>query len=72
LGGKQSRLPSLNFDNPHPDQSFTLVIWGRRRSKFGDPETACRGEGICVTGRISALKSVPEAVATEPSQIKVQ
>lgn len=32
----------LNFDQPYPDQVFTLVIWGSDRSKFGEPETAYR------------------------------
>jgi DNA/RNA endonuclease YhcR with UshA esterase domain len=62
----------LNFDHAYPDQVFTLVIWGNDRSKFGEPETAYRGKRICVTGKISAFKGVPEVVATEPSQIKAQ
>jgi len=62
----------LNFDQPYPDQVFTLVIWGSDRTKFGEPETAYRGKRVCVTGKISAFKGVPEVVATEPSQIKAQ
>jgi hypothetical protein len=62
----------LNFDQPYPDQIFTVVIWGTDRSKFGEPETTYRGKRICVTGKISAFKGVPEVVATEPSQIKAQ
>jgi hypothetical protein len=33
----------LNFDQPYPDQVFTLVIWGNDRSKFDNPETTYRG-----------------------------
>ncbi len=62
----------LNFDQPYPDQVFTLVIWGSDRAKFGEPETAYRGKHVCVTGKISAFKGLPEVVATEPSQIKTQ
>ena len=62
----------LNFDQPYPNQVFTLVIWGNDRSKFGEPETTYRGKRICVTGKISAFKGVPEVVATETSQIKAQ
>ena len=62
----------LNFDQPYPDQVFTLVIWGSDRAKFGEPETTYRGKHICVTGKISAFKGVPEVVASEPSQIKAQ
>jgi len=62
----------LNFDKAYPDQIFTLVIWGSDRSKFGDPEATYRGHRVCVTGKISAYKGVPEVVATEPAQIKAQ
>jgi len=62
----------LNFDKPYPDQIFTLAIWGSDRSKFGDPETKYRGKWVCVTGKISAFKGVPEVVANESAQIKFQ
>jgi DNA/RNA endonuclease YhcR with UshA esterase domain len=51
--------------------SFTLVIWGNDRSKFDNPETTYRGKRVCVTGKISAFKGVPEVVANDPAQIKV-
>ena len=60
----------LNLDQPDPNQVFTLVIWGSDRSKFGDPETAYRGKRICVTGKVSSFKGVPEVIASEPSQVK--
>lgn len=62
----------LNFDQPYPDQVFTLVIWGNDRSKFDNPETTYRGKRVCVTGKIGAFKGVPEVVANDPAQIKVQ
>jgi len=62
----------LNLDQPYPNQVFTLVIWGNDRSKFDNPETTYRGKRICVTGKISPFKGVPEVVANEPAQIKVQ
>lgn len=62
----------INLDKPYPDQVFTLLIWGTDRSKFGDPEQAYRGKRVCVTGNISDYKGVPEIVAHEPAQIKVQ
>jgi len=62
----------LNFDEPYPNQIFTLLIWGSDRSKFGDPETSYRGKRICVTGKISDYKGVPEIAANAPSQVKTQ
>ena len=62
----------LNFDQPYPNHIFTVLIWGNDRSKFGDPEAAYRGKHLCVTGTISAYKNVPEIVASQPSQVKLQ
>ena len=62
----------INLDKPYPNQIFTLLIWGSDRPKFGDPEEAYRSKHICVTGKISDYKGVPEIIAYEPSQIKVQ
>jgi len=60
----------LNFEQPYPNQIFTVVIWGADRSKFGDPESAYRGKRVCVFGKISAYKGVPEVIASEATQIK--
>jgi DNA/RNA endonuclease YhcR with UshA esterase domain len=62
----------LNLDQPYPSPIFTLVIWGSDRAKFGDPETIYRGKRVCVTGKISAYRGVPEIVMTEASQIRSQ
>ncbi|SRR6266496_4161448 len=62
----------INLDKPYPNQIFTVLIWGSDRPKFGDPEEAYRSKRICVTGKISDYKGVPEIVADEPSEIKVQ
>ena len=60
----------INLDKPYPNQIFTVLIWGSDRPKFGDPEEAYRSKHICVTGKISDYKGVPEIVAREPEQIK--
>lgn len=62
----------INLDKPYPNQIFTVVIWGSDRAKFGDPEGMYQNKHICVTGTITDYKSVPETVAYEPSQVKVQ
>jgi hypothetical protein len=62
----------INLDKPYPSQIFTVLIWGSDRPKFGDPEQAYRSKRICVSGKISDYKGVPEIVAYEPSQIKVE
>ena len=62
----------INLDKPYPNQIFTVLIWGSDRPKFGDPEEAYRSKHICVTGKMSDYKGVPEIVAYEPSQINVR
>jgi DNA/RNA endonuclease YhcR with UshA esterase domain len=62
----------LNLDKPYPGQIFTIVIWGEDRGRFGAPEETYRGKHACVTGRISEYRGVPEVIATEPGQLKVQ
>ena len=61
----------LNLDKPYPNQVFTVVVWGNNRSKFGAPENEYKGKRICVTGKITAYAGLPEMVADEPKQIKI-
>ena len=70
--GSRGSPTFLNFDQPYPSQVFTVLIWGRDRSKFSEPETSYRGKRICVTGKLSSFKGVPEVVASEPAQIKMK
>jgi hypothetical protein len=62
----------LNLDKPYPNQIFTVVIWGSNRSKFGKPEVEYNQKRICVTGKISLFRGVPEIVEDEPTQITVE
>jgi hypothetical protein len=59
----------LNLDKPYPNQVFTIVIWGSNRSKFGRPEVEYNKKRICVTGKISLFRGVPEIVADDLAQI---
>jgi hypothetical protein len=59
----------LNFDEPYPNQIFTVLIWGTDRAKFGDPESKYGSKRICVTGLVKDYRGVPEIVVEEPSQI---
>lgn len=62
----------LNLDKPYPNQIFTVVIWGSNRAKFGTPEVDYRGKQICVTGKITEYRGIPEVSANEPAQIAVE
>jgi hypothetical protein len=62
----------INLDRPYPNQIFTILIWGSDRPKFGDPEQTYSGRRVCVTGKISLYRGVPEVIAYDPSQISVR
>ncbi len=61
-----------NLDQPYPDQIFTALIWGSDRPKFGAPEDTYRGKSVCVTGKIKKYRGMPEIIASEPDQIRVE
>ncbi|HYL86078.1 MAG TPA: DNA-binding protein [Candidatus Angelobacter sp.] len=61
----------LNLDRAYPNQIFTVVIWGNNRSKFGIPEETYKGKHICVSGKITAYDGLPEIVAEDSQQIKL-
>jgi hypothetical protein len=60
----------LNLGRPYRDtRRFTVVIWERYRSRFGAPERRYRGRTICVRGRVSLYRGIPEIEPTSPTQI---
>ncbi len=68
----RGRPTFLNLDKPYPNQIFTVVIWGETRGKFGEPEEKYRDKRVCVTGKITNYRGVPEIIASEPGQIELQ
>lgn len=61
----------LNVDKRYPNQIFTIVIWGSDRPKFGDPEAKYGDKEVCVTGKITNYRGVPETTANDPGQIEL-
>ncbi len=62
----------LNLDKPYPNQVFTVVIWGSNRTRFGTPEVDYKGKRICVTGKITEYRAIPEVIVNDPAQITVE
>ena len=63
----------LNVGVDYPDEHrFQVVIWGDDRARFPTPpERLFAGRTICVAGRITIYRGVPEIEASSPSQIAV-
>lgn len=68
----KGQLTFLNLDRPHPNQVFTIVIWGKDRPKFGKPDVTFAGKRICVSGLIADFEGRPEMMAMDPTQISLQ
>ena len=62
----------LNFDNPHPHETFTIVIFGSDLPNFENPQRKYSGKKVCVTGTIKTYNVAPEIVAHDPSAIELQ
>lgn len=60
----------LNFEKPHPNQLFTVVIWGRFRDKFDKPEAKYKDKEICVKGKIEEHRGTPQIEARDPAQVE--
>ncbi len=59
----------LDFDKPYPDATFTALILGGDRPKFGTPEKSAQGKQVCVTGEITVYQGRPEIILTDPHQL---
>lgn len=54
-------------------RDFTIVIWGRDRSRFGKaPETEFRDREACSTGPIGLYRGRAQTIVTRLEQIKPQ
>lgn len=63
----------INFDKPHPNQTFTVLIWGIDRPKFAAPpeSTFIAGKRVCATGLITDYRGKPEIIVHDPKEIRV-
>jgi len=62
----------LNLDEPYPNHIFTVVVWGSDREKFGDIEAKYGVQNVCVSGKITRYRGLPEIAIDDPSQIEIQ
>ena len=59
----EGRPTYLRFDNPSPDQTFTVLIEGKRRPRWsGKPENYYPTQIVCATGTIVEIQGGPGMV----------
>lgn len=62
----------LNLDEAYPLQVFSIVIWGRHRSRFPDaPDTIYADKDVCVTGTIVLADDVAQIAVEGPDEITI-
>jgi hypothetical protein len=59
----------LDFGKPYPNATFTALILGGDRAKFGTPEKALQGRQVCVTGSIQLYQGRPQIILSDPKQL---
>jgi len=62
----------IDFGKPYPDTTFTALILGNDRPKFGTPEKSVPGKEVCVTGEIRLYNGKPEIILSDPKQLAVK
>ena len=71
LESSTSKPTLLNFDAPHPKETFTVMIPQAVREKFDDlPEAMYFRKTIEVTGKVTLYRGKAQIQLTDPSQIK--
>jgi hypothetical protein len=60
----------ISPDQPNVNRTFTAVIYGTDRAKFGGaPEAALQGQRMCVTGFVSFFRQRPEMILSTLTQL---
>jgi hypothetical protein len=59
----------LDLDKPYPNETFTVLIWGEDRSRFGTPESSFLQKQVCATGQIQLYQGRPQVIIHDPGQL---
>jgi hypothetical protein len=59
----------LDLDKPYPNGTFTILIWGQDRARFGTPENSFLQKQVCATGQIQLYQGRPQVIIHDPDQL---
>lgn len=63
----------INFGQPYPNTSFTVVIFEGDLANFKyTPSAFLKEKNVCITGRVGIYKGKPEIIVNKEEQIKIQ
>jgi hypothetical protein len=59
----------LDMEKPYPNETFTVLIWGSDRTRFGAPERTFLQKQVCATGQIQLYRGRPQVIIHDPDQL---
>ena len=63
----------INFGNPYPNTTFTVVIFEGDLPNFKNtPSEYLKDKSVCITGKVKIYKGKPEMIVNKEEQIKVE
>ena len=69
----KSETTFINFGEPFPKHSFSLVIFQKDAESFSyKPAEFLDGKNICITGKVKLFKGKPEIIVYNEKQIRVE
>jgi hypothetical protein len=67
--GAPAQPTFLDFSRPYPNETFSALILGNDRAKFGKPEVSLREKYVCITGEILLYEGKPQVILRDPRQL---
>jgi len=68
----KSETTHINFGEPFPRHSFSLVIFQRDAESFSyKPAEYLANKKLCITGEVKMYKGKPEIIVNNEKQIRV-
>ena len=69
----KSETTFINFGEPFPNNSFSLVIFHKDAETFSyKPAEFLKNKNICITGRVKMFKGKPEIIINNEKQIRIE
>jgi RecG-like helicase len=68
----KSETTFINFGEPFPKHSFSLVIFQKDAESFSyKPAEFLENKNVCITGKVKMYKGRPEIIVSNEKQIRI-
>ena len=63
----------INFGNPYPNSTFTVVIFEGDLANFKNtPSEYLKDKNVCITGKVKIYKDKPQTIVSSEEQIEIK